>query len=137
MLYESDVLARRIDEGLVQDDSPFLGSKQFGITYVTGRGAVAEIGTLMEIVDFAPIGSEGRLFINNKGTLRQSFAKSNAPVPTSLQHHCSWSLGPKSIGCCHHLLHVVISVYKTLQLVLSGSARRHRAPKSRPLLAQA
>ena len=64
----TDIMAHRIDEGLVQTDSPFLASKQFGITYVTGRGAVAEIGTLMEIVDFAPIGSEGRLFLNNKGT---------------------------------------------------------------------
>ena len=54
----------------MQSDSPFLASKQFGITYVTGRGAVAEIGTLMEIVDFAPIGSEGRLFINNTGAKR-------------------------------------------------------------------
>jgi len=63
----------------VQSDSPFLASKQFGITYVTGRGNVAEIGTLMEIVDFAPIGSEGRLFLNNKGT------RANIPKCTTIQ----------------------------------------------------
>ena len=66
------MLAHRIDEGLVQTDSPFVASKQFGITYTTGRGAVAEVGTLMEIVDHAPIGSGGRMFINNTGATRQS-----------------------------------------------------------------
>ena len=63
------VVSHRIDEGLVQSDSPFKASKQFGITYVTGRGAVAEVGTLMEIVDYAPLGSEGRLLIQNTGAV--------------------------------------------------------------------
>ena len=66
------MVTTRIDEGLVQSDSPFLASRQFGITYVTGRGAVAEVGTLMEIVDYAPLGTEGRLFINNAGVAAYS-----------------------------------------------------------------
>ncbi len=89
---DTDIMAHRIDEGLVQSDSPFLASKQFGITYVTGRGNVAEIGTLMEIVDFAPIGSEGRLFLNNKGT-RLPAPQTAWHAVKPLQHHCFASVG--------------------------------------------
>ena len=56
-----------IDDGLVQEDSPFKASREFGIAYVTQRGECAAIGTVMRIQDYAPAGGDGRLLISNQG----------------------------------------------------------------------
>jgi hypothetical protein len=45
----------RVEEGLVQQDSPFCGTKRFGMCYVDKEGRVASIGTILEIVEFAHI----------------------------------------------------------------------------------
>jgi hypothetical protein len=47
--------ALRVEEGLVQQDSPFCGTKKFGMCYVDKEGRVASIGTILEIVEFAHI----------------------------------------------------------------------------------
>lgn len=65
-----------IEDGLVQKESPFVGSKRFGMCYVEGRSddsgvsRMASIGTTLEIVDFAHVQQDGRLFITNKGRER-------------------------------------------------------------------
>ncbi|KAG2427714.1 hypothetical protein HYH02_014545 [Chlamydomonas schloesseri] len=64
-----------VEEGLVQADSPFCGTRKFGMCYVDGRsdpsGAsrMASIGTMLEVVDFAHV-QDGRIFITTKGRER-------------------------------------------------------------------
>lgn len=42
-----------IEDGLVQEDSPFAGSKRFGMCYLDEKGRLAAIGTTLEIQDYA------------------------------------------------------------------------------------
>ncbi len=50
-----------VEEGLVQKDSPFVGSKRFGMCLMESRGEdpgvarMASIGTVLEVVDFAHV----------------------------------------------------------------------------------
>lgn len=55
-----------IEEGLVQKDSPWCGTKRFGMVYVDNEGRMATIGTTLEIMDFQNV-PDGRLFVSNKG----------------------------------------------------------------------
>jgi len=59
-----------VEEGLVQKDSPFCGTKKFGMCFVDNEGRLASIGTTLEIVDFAHVKQDGRLFVTNKGRER-------------------------------------------------------------------
>mmetsp|Transcript_7770 Transcript_7770/g.14666 ORF Transcript_7770/g.14666 Transcript_7770/m.14666 type:complete len:326 (+) Transcript_7770:194-1171(+) len=38
-----------VDEGLVQEQSPYLGSRRYGLVYADASGKLAEVGCLMEI----------------------------------------------------------------------------------------
>ncbi|KAG2423218.1 hypothetical protein HXX76_015475 [Chlamydomonas incerta] len=64
-----------VEDGLVQADSPFCGTRKFGMCYVDGRadpsGAsrMASIGTVLDVVDFAHV-QDGRIFITTKGRER-------------------------------------------------------------------
>ncbi|GFR48354.1 hypothetical protein Agub_g10243 [Astrephomene gubernaculifera] len=63
-----------IEEGLVQRESPFCGSRRFGMCYVEGRGEggaarMASIGTCLEVVEFAHV-QDGRIFVTCKGRER-------------------------------------------------------------------
>ncbi|GIL62171.1 hypothetical protein Vafri_16436 [Volvox africanus] len=64
-----------VEDGLVQSDSPFCGSRRFGMCYVDGRadpsGAsrMASVGTTLEVVDFAHV-QDGRIFVTSKGRER-------------------------------------------------------------------
>jgi ATP-dependent Lon protease len=49
-----------VEEGLVQEDSPFAGSKKFGMCYLDERGRLAGVGTTLEIQDFVREGG-GRM----------------------------------------------------------------------------
>lgn len=49
-----------VEEGLVQEDSPFAGSKRFGMCYLDERGRLAAVGTTLEIQDFV-MESGGRM----------------------------------------------------------------------------
>ena len=40
----------RVEEGLVQKDSPWCGTKRFGMCYVDNEGRMAAIGTTLEIM---------------------------------------------------------------------------------------
>ncbi len=57
----SPALRYRVEEGLVQGDSPFCGTKRFGMCYVDSRAdggggsRMASVGTTLEIVDFAHV----------------------------------------------------------------------------------
>jgi len=55
-----------IEEGLVQEDSDWCGTKRFGMCYVDQEGRMAAIGTTLEITDFDNV-PDGRLLVNNKG----------------------------------------------------------------------
>ncbi|GFH32734.1 Lon N-terminal domain-containing protein, partial [Haematococcus lacustris] len=41
-----------VDEGLVQKDSPFAGTKRFGMCFVDKEGRLASVGTTLEIMEF-------------------------------------------------------------------------------------
>ena len=55
-----------IDEGLVQEESPYKSSREFGVSYATSAG-IAAVGTVMRIQDFAKVGNDGVLLISNTG----------------------------------------------------------------------
>lgn len=55
-----------IDNDLVQEDSEFRASRQFGMSYISPQGGVAEIGTILEITGHSPY-ADGRLLVTTKG----------------------------------------------------------------------
>ena len=54
-----------VEEGLVQRDSPFCGTKRFGMCLVTGQGSLEAVGTTLEIMEFGSA-ADGRLFVTSK-----------------------------------------------------------------------
>lgn len=58
-----------IDEDLVQRDSEFLGSKEFGMVWLSDQGGVAKIGTLLQIKAHHMV-KDGRLIIQSTGSRR-------------------------------------------------------------------
>ncbi|MEW5310419.1 MAG: hypothetical protein WDW38_002218 [Sanguina aurantia] len=58
-----------VEEGLVAPDSPFSGTKKFGMCFIDDQSRLAAIGCLLEIVEFAHI-EDGRLITTNKGRER-------------------------------------------------------------------
>jgi hypothetical protein len=62
-----------IDNDLVQEDSEFKGSRQFGMSYCSPEtGGVAEIGTVLEVTGHSPF-DDGRLIVNTRGEFEQFF----------------------------------------------------------------
>eukprot|EP00878_Enallax_costatus_P005223 GHUV01005489.1.p1 GENE.GHUV01005489.1~~GHUV01005489.1.p1 ORF type:complete len:347 (+),score=73.03 GHUV01005489.1:210-1250(+) len=61
--------SEKVDEGLVQQESPFAGSRRFGMCYVDERGRLSAIGTTLEIQDFV-LEPNGRMYVTNKGVER-------------------------------------------------------------------
>jgi ATP-dependent Lon protease len=57
--------AENVDEGLVQKDSPFVGTRKFGMCFVTRDGRMASIGTTLEIQQHVTE-SDGRLYVTQK-----------------------------------------------------------------------
>jgi ATP-dependent Lon protease len=41
-----------VEEGLVQKDSPFCGTKRFGMCFLDGEGRLASIGTVLDVKEF-------------------------------------------------------------------------------------
>lgn len=58
-----------IDEDLVQKESEFLGSKEFGTVWQTDRNSIAEVGTLLKIQAHHTV-KDGRLIVQTTGTRR-------------------------------------------------------------------
>lgn len=58
-----------VDEGLVQKDSPFCGSREFGMCFVDQEGNLAAVGSTLRIQDMEPL-EDGRLMVNSKGEQR-------------------------------------------------------------------
>lgn len=58
-----------IEEGLVQKDADWCGTKRFGMCFVDNEGRMATTGCTLEVEEFAPV-PDGRLFIQNKGKER-------------------------------------------------------------------
>eukprot|EP00775_Hariotina_reticulata_P008862 gene8862-9041_t len=63
-----------VEEGLVQADSPYAGTKRFGMCYVDESGRLSAIGTTLEIQDFVRE-SSGRIYVTNKGIERFKVTK--------------------------------------------------------------
>jgi Lon protease-like protein len=72
-----------IEEGLVQTESPWCGSKRFGMCYVDNEGRMASIGSTLEISEFANV-PDGRLFVTSKGKERFKVLKVVAEKPILL-----------------------------------------------------
>lgn len=72
--------SENIDEGLVQQESPFAGSRRFGMCYVDERGRLSAIGTTLEIQDFV-LEPGGRMYVTNKGVERFKVTKVVAEKP--------------------------------------------------------
>jgi ATP-dependent Lon protease len=54
-----------IEEGLVQKESPFAGSRSFGMCYISNRGQLASIGTTLTIQEFVRE-DDGRMYVIQK-----------------------------------------------------------------------
>jgi hypothetical protein len=63
----------RVEEDLVQDESPFKGSKRFGMCFATAEG-LATYGTVLEIVKHTVL-PDGRLLVLTKGRDRFKIEK--------------------------------------------------------------
>lgn len=71
-----------IDNDLVQEDSEFKGSRQFGMSYCSPEtGGVAEIGTVLEVTGHSPF-DDGRLIVNTRGEL-DSIPQTHCPLGSS------------------------------------------------------
>ncbi|KAF8057912.1 Lonrf1 [Scenedesmus sp. PABB004] len=61
--------AENVDEGLVQQESPFAGSRRFGMCYVDEKGRMSTVGTTLEIQNFV-LDPSGRMYVTSKGLER-------------------------------------------------------------------
>lgn len=77
LLYGED----SVEEGLVQKDSPFCGSKTFGMCFVNESGQLATVGTTLVVQEHLQL-PDGRLYVTSKGAQRFKIAKvlKEAPV---------------------------------------------------------
>lgn len=62
----------RIEEGLVNDESPFRATRQFGISLVHQSG-VSDIGTMLKIEQHKQL-ADGQIVIISRGVLVVHFA---------------------------------------------------------------
>uniref|UniRef100_A0A7R9VVR1 Lon N-terminal domain-containing protein n=1 Tax=Chlamydomonas euryale TaxID=1486919 RepID=A0A7R9VVR1_9CHLO len=58
-----------VEEGLVQHDCDWCGTKRFGMCYLDNNGNMSSVGTQLEILEFAGV-PDGRLFVTGKGRSR-------------------------------------------------------------------
>jgi Lon protease-like protein len=58
-----------VEEGLVQEDSPFAGSKRFGMAYVDESGRLSAVGTTLQVQDFIRQ-SDGRMCVAGGDVVR-------------------------------------------------------------------
>lgn len=72
----------RIEAELVQEDSPFKGTKRFGMCFVCNQG-LSKYGTLLEITKHS-VQQDGRLLILNKGMKRFRLEKVKQEKPVLL-----------------------------------------------------
>ncbi|CAL5229221.1 g12504 [Coccomyxa viridis] len=61
--------AEDLEEGLVQTESPFAGTRQFGMCWTDSKGAIAAIGTTLEIKSHVLL-EDGRMGIETIGRER-------------------------------------------------------------------
>lgn len=63
-----------VEDGLVNHESPFCGSKQFGITYVNSEGGICHVGTLLRIEGHKTL-PDGQITTFNRGVDRYKIMK--------------------------------------------------------------
>lgn len=56
----------RVEDGLINHESPFCGSKRFGISHVSSEGGVCQIGTLLKIEGHRKL-PDGQITIFSRG----------------------------------------------------------------------
>lgn len=61
--------ANGLEEGLINYESPFCGTRQFGLCWVSNDGSMAKIGTTLHIKEFSRF-ADGRMSVNNQGIER-------------------------------------------------------------------
>ena len=63
----SDIhLQCRVEDGLINHESPFCGSKRFGISHVSSEGGVCQVGTLLKIEGHKRL-PDGQITTFNRG----------------------------------------------------------------------
>ena len=58
--------ACRVEDGLINHESPFCGSKKFGISHVNSEGGVSQVGTLLKIEGHQQL-PDGQITTFNRG----------------------------------------------------------------------
>lgn len=66
LLSSEGMFGSSLEEGLINEQSPFCGTRQFGLCWVSKDGAMAKIGTTLQIQSHLRHG-DGRLTTDNKG----------------------------------------------------------------------
>ena len=56
----------RVDDGLINHESPFCGSKRFGICHMNSEGGVSHVGTLLKIEGHRQL-PDGQITTFNRG----------------------------------------------------------------------
>ena len=56
----------RVEDGLINHESPFCGSKRFGISHVNSQGHVSQVGTLLKIEGHRKL-PDGQITTFNRG----------------------------------------------------------------------
>lgn len=69
-----------VEEGLVNRESPFCGSKQFGLNHVNSEGGVSQVGVLLSI-EGHELQSDGRMITYNRGVSRYKILKVTQKIP--------------------------------------------------------
>ena len=62
-------IACRLDDGLIQTEKPYCGSRKFGLSWVNTEGHLANVGTILEIERHMRL-EDGRLAVNCRGEQR-------------------------------------------------------------------
>ena len=56
----------RVEDGLINQESPFRGSKRFGISHMNSEGGVSHVGTLLKIEGHRQL-PDGQITTFNRG----------------------------------------------------------------------
>ena len=56
----------RVEDGLINHESPFCGSKRFGISHMNSEGGVSHVGTLLKIEGHRQL-PDGQITTFNRG----------------------------------------------------------------------
>ena len=67
-----------VEQELVDTESPYAGSRKFGMCFTTGRGTMASVGTLLEIERHERL-QDGRMLVVSKGSEASNPCEAGVP----------------------------------------------------------